>query len=175
GYSTNIILRGRILCNSVVVTKGPDSGHPVGTYTPSTSNPVAGKLTQIWGNNDIDTFQLGDPSGITGGEVAGDGITTFASDGYIFLGSKTIIRGTNTPPGVDGKSPDVNPYADDKKNLDEDRFTVWYLQSMNVVSRTVPGDGSVVNGAGQVLNLDGQSDTDYYTIYTTGSHGSARN
>ena len=55
------------------------------------STPEA--FTQIYGNNDIDTFQLGDRSGITGGEVPGDGITTFASDGYIFLGSKTRAHG----------------------------------------------------------------------------------
>src|SRR5688572_4957696 len=131
-----MILRGRIVADADV-TAGPNSGHPVGTYTPSVVNPASNKLTQIWGNNDIDTFQLGDPSGITGGEIPGDGIFTFASDGYIFLGSKTIIRGTSVAPGVGGQSPDVNPYADPQKNLDEDRFTVWYLQSMNVVSRTV--------------------------------------
>ena len=31
------------------------------------------------------------------------------------------------------------------------------------------------SGAGHSLTLDGQSDTDYYTVFTTGSHGSARN
>ncbi len=35
-------------------------------------------------------------------------------------------------------------------------MAVWYLQSMNVA-------------AGHTLTLDGQADTDYYTIYTTGS------
>ena len=45
---------------------------------------------------------------------------------------------------------------------------------MNVVAS--PG-GLTQNGsgAGHVLNLDGQADTDYYTIYTTGSHGNVRN
>ena len=76
-------------------------------------------------------------------------------------------------------SVDVNPYgAGDPKNLDEDEFTVWYLQSMNVVTspsidRVAPG--GVGAGAGHSLTLDGQSDTDYYAVYTTGSHGSVRN
>ena len=172
GQGTNMILRGRIIANCVVTSTYPSSGYPVGTCAPSTTNPDSSKLTQVWGNNDIDTFQFGDRSGVTGGEIAGDGLSTFASDGYIFLGSKTIVRGSNSAVTVGdaGHDPSI---ADG-----EDRFTVWYLQSMDV--RTAPATPddptvAVTSGAGHVLNLDGQADTDYYTIYTTGSHGATRN
>ena len=30
-------------------------------------------------------------------------------------------------------------------------------------------------GAGHMLNLDGQGESDHYTVYTNGSHGSVRN
>ncbi|HEX5591393.1 MAG TPA: Calx-beta domain-containing protein [Candidatus Limnocylindrales bacterium] len=176
GYGSNVVLRGRIVADCVV-TPGASSGHPVGSCAPTTANPVAGRITQVWGNTDIDTFQLGDPSGLAGGEVPGDGISTWASDGFILLGSKTIVRGTAIAPvcGTACLSADVNPYASgDPKNLDEDRFTVWYLQGMNVVTDPL-GLATTGAGAGQVLTLDGQSDTDYYRIFTTGSHGADRN
>src|SRR6185503_2740628 len=63
GYGTNMILRGRTVADCVV-SLGQTTGDPEGTCTPTTANPVAGRITQIWGNNDIDTFQLGDPSGL---------------------------------------------------------------------------------------------------------------
>ena len=56
----------------------------------------------------------------------------------------------------------------------EDVFAVYYLQSMDVVSRTGAA-GTIVPGAGHTLTLDGQADTDYYSVYTTGSHGATRN
>src|SRR5262249_37503555 len=75
-------------------------------------------------------------------------------------------------------SPDTNLYGD-QKDLDEDNFIVYYLQDMNVVADPLatteaspPGIGV---GAGHSLTLDGQSDTDYYKVFTTGSHGSPRN
>ena len=43
----------------------------------------------------------------------------------------------------------------------EDRFIVYYLQTMNVA-------------AGHTLTLDGQAETDNYAVYTTGSQGSTR-
>jgi Calx-beta domain/RTX calcium-binding nonapeptide repeat (4 copies) len=176
GYGTNMILRGAIVADAVV-TKGPDSGDPMGTYVPSSAaHPLA--TTQVWGNSDIDTFQLGDPSGDDPLNVK----TTLGSPGYIFLGSKTQIYGTNTAPVCGASSclsADVDLYAaGDRKNLDEDNFLVWYLQSMNVVtdpSITQPPTAGLGAGAGHSLTLDGQSDTDYYTVHTTGSHRSPRN
>ena len=44
---------------------------------------------------------------------------------------------------------------------------------MDVVERTAAG--GTTNGAGHTLTLDGQADTDYYAIYTTGSQGVVRN
>ena len=115
------------------------------TCAPSTANPV--HLFQIWGHTDVDTIHFGDATGIAAGTTHGDA-------GYIFIGSKTIARGGQ----------DLSPLGDDG----EDRFVVWYLQDADVVSSTAAG-------AGHSLTLDGQADTDYYTVYTTGSHNSVRN
>ena len=58
----------------------------------------------------------------------------------------------------------------------EDQFTVWYLQSMNVVTEPAAADRRTRAAAPATsLDLDGQADTDYYAVYTTGSHGSIRN
>jgi hypothetical protein len=106
-----MILRGRIVADCVVI-KGTDSGQPGGTCAPSTApNPFW--TTEIWGNNDIDTFQLGDPSG----SISFRGLEDDAgSDGYIFLGSKTIVRGSNSAvtAGDAGHNPSV---ADGEDNF----------------------------------------------------------
>ena len=44
---------------------------------------------------------------------------------------------------------------------------------MNVM--TSPTGLQAGAGAGQVLNLDGQGETDHYAVYTNGSHGNTRN
>ena len=131
-------------------------------------------MTQIFGNTEVDSFQLGDPSGINGCDGADlrPGCETVASPGYVFLGSKTRIYGSASPPPAFGPSPgDADPSLADG----EDTFTVFYLQGMDVVSRTVAAPGSddagTDPGAGHTLTLDGQADTDYYTIHTLGSHG----
>ena len=98
-------------------------------------------LTRIFGHTDVDTFQLGDATGVAGG-------TTLGSAGYIHLGGKTRIYGSQTPTAA---RPDG-----------EDRFLVYYLQTMNVA-------------AGHTLTLDGQDESDTYLVYTTGSRGSSRN
>lgn len=103
------------------------------------------RLTEIWGNTDADTIQFGDASGLAMG-------TTLGSAGYIHLGSQTRAYGGNVPP----TSTDPVPPADDG----EDRFIVFYLQTMNVA-------------AGHTLTLDGQADTDTYTVHTTGSRAPA--
>ena len=175
-FGTNMILRGRIIADCVVAP-GAVTGHPVGTCAPET-NPVPAHMTQIFGNADVDTFQLGDPSGISGCDGADlrPGCEAVASPGYIFLGSKTRIYGSAAVPPLNGPSPgDADPSLADG----EDRFTVFYLQDMDVVSRTVPAPGSddagTDPGAGHTLTLDGQADTDYYEIRTLGSHGDERN
>jgi len=181
-YGSTVILRGKIVADAVV-TAGPQSGDPMGTYLPNASAHPTAK-TQIFGNVDIDTFQLGDPSGFAGfGSLSEK--TNWNDPGFIFLGSKTEIYGSATAPVCNATSclsADVNPYAavpipthaTPDPNLDEDHFVVWYLQSTNVVADPL---GLTQNGpgAGHALTLDGQSDTDYYAIYTTGSHGSYRN
>ncbi|MFZ0529764.1 MAG: hypothetical protein WAL91_04410, partial [Propionicimonas sp.] len=107
-------------------------------------NPANGPpsyFTNIWGDTDVDTIQFGDTTGI--------GMTnTLGSPGYIHLGSQTRVHGGNVGP----LSTDPVPPANDG----EDRITVYYLQTMNVAG-------------GHTLTLDGQHDTDFYTIYTTGS------
>ena len=45
---------------------------------------------------------------------------------------------------------------------------------MNVLAAPAQA-GNVQRNAGHSLTLDGQADTDYYAVYTTGSHGSVRN
>ena len=155
GWGTSMILRGRIVADCVV-TKGQASGDPGGTCVPETA-PTPAHMTQIFGNDDVDSFQLGDPSGVAGG-------TTAASPGYVFLGSKTRIYGSSDDvAGGDG--------AHDPSIADgEDRFTVYFLQSMDVGRSGQLG----ANGAGHTLTLDGQADGDFYAVYTTGSRGSER-
>src|SRR6185295_18214561 len=100
-----------------------------------------------WGDTDVDIFQFGDPSGLD--LVPAGSKTSHGDPGYIFIGSKTIVHGSQDLPstGDDG----------------EDEFTVWYLQSANVI--TSPAQlGDVARNAGHSLTLDGQADTDYYTI-----------
>ncbi|MFZ1411071.1 MAG: hypothetical protein WAS07_06420, partial [Micropruina sp.] len=81
------------------------------------------------------------------GDPTGIGMTnTLGSPGYIHLGSQTRVHG----------SEDLDSTGDDG----EDRITVYFLQTMNVA-------------AGHTLTLDGQADTDYYKIFTTGSRAIA--
>ncbi len=71
-----------------------------------------------------------------------------SSGEYIYLGGKTRIRGSQNLSALD---------EDDG----EDRFRVYYLQTMNT-------------GAGHTLTLDGQGESDYYEVFTTGSQGAVR-
>ena len=87
----------------------------------------------------------GDPSGqpLVGNEkttfgLPGSGIDT--SSGYIFLGSKTIARGSDTVPAGGDLAND--PSVDDG----EDVFTVWFLQSADVLAAPAQLDAS--NGFG---------------------------
>src|SRR5688500_14300830 len=137
GFGTTMLLRGRIVAGCVVAG---------GTCGPATTNPV--HLTQVWGHTDVDTFQLGDPTGVAGG-------TAWGAPGYVFIGPKTRIRGSH----------DLDSSGDDG----EDRFRVFYLQDADVVNNQLN-----TNGAGHTLTLDGQADTDYYEVHTTGSRGNPR-
>ncbi|MGU3646985.1 hypothetical protein ACLBXX_18660 [Microbacterium sp. C23T] len=159
-HGTTMILRGRIIADCVVGAGGT-YGYPVGTCTPSTANPVAGRQTNVWGGSDVDVFQLGDRSGLDLAQTSNAALNKeqWGDAGYIFFGAKTIVHGnaTLTSTTADG----------------EDEFTVWYLQSMDVV--TSPTGLQSGTGAGHTLTLDGQGETDHYAIYTNGSHGNIRN
>ena len=116
-------------------------------------------LTTVFGNTDLDTIQFGDESGAAGG-------TTLGSAGYIHLGSKTRAFGSAVAPVLQADGSKLSTGDDG-----EDRFFVYYLQDMAVGSGQVgqPAD------AGHTLTLDGQADSDTYTVQTTGSGGSVRN
>ncbi|WP_203230655.1 calcium-binding protein [Agromyces humi] len=159
-HGTTMILRGRIIADCVV-TLGGTSGYPVGTCAPSTANPVAGRQTNVWGGSDVDLIDLGDPSGLDLAQTTNPALNKeqLGDPGYIFFGSKTTIHGNATL---------ASGTADG-----EDRITVWYLQSMNVV--TSPTGLQTGTGAGHTLNLDGQGESDFYAVYTNGSHGNIRN
>ncbi len=167
GFGTNMLLRGRIIAGAVVTPGSQAGGAPVGSAVPALTAPV--HLTQIWGNSDVDTFQFGDPSGASGGTTHGD-------DGYIFIGSKTRVRGSQN---LDSSVPDG-----------EDRFLVYYLQDAAVTTGPATGvavdvvvpDPVVVGGtktittfvpiaAEHTLTLDGQAGSDTYKIYSLGSNG----
>lgn len=142
-FGTTVTLRGRIIADCVVT-----SGDPIGTCAPSTANPVVGRLTTVYGHTDGDLLQFGDPTGDP--YVAGGGGTTWGSNGYVFLGSKTRAYGADVASAG---------------NNDEDTFKVFYLQSMDVGS----GQAGAPAGAGHTLTLDGRQDTDTYLLWTTGS------
>ncbi|HEX6131969.1 MAG TPA: hypothetical protein VF044_09565, partial [Actinomycetota bacterium] len=161
GYGTDMVLRGRIIAGCI--TPGDLSCQPDSTPLGSLATVY---LTQIWGYDDVDHIDFGDPSGLP---TAADEKTDLGDPGYIFLGSKTIARGSDNPiTAGDGAH---NPSIADG----EDVFTVWYLQSMDVVSAPAQLADPAAPAADHSLTLDGQADTDYYTVYTTGSHTSYRN
>jgi hypothetical protein len=60
GRGTDMVLRGSIIANAVLVTAGSQAGgNPVGVAKSRvTSGPT--HTTEIWGNNDVDTLQFGD-------------------------------------------------------------------------------------------------------------------
>ncbi len=134
GYGSTMVFRGDITAGYLV--------------NGSNSPPY---LTEIFGNTDVDTIQFGrDPaavgqagSTIPMGELLGD-------PGYIHLGSQTRAYGSAT----------ATTSATTPTDDGEDRFFVFYLQTMDVA-------------AGHSLTLDGQAETDSYTVHTTGSRASA--
>ena len=117
GYGTTIVLRGDI---------------------------VSGGLTRIFGDTDVDTFQLGDASGVAGGTSPGDA-------GYIKLGGTTRVYGSefDFAAGNDG----------------EDSFTVFYLQTMNVAAgHTLTLDGQAASDSYTVRTTGSQGDARHYVV-----------
>ena len=161
GYGTDIVLRGRIVAGCI--TPGDLSCQPDPTPLGSLATVW---LTQIWGYDDVDRIELGDETGLP---TAASPKTSLGDPGYIFLGSKTIARGSDSPITAGDAAHDPS-IADG-----EDQFVVWYLQSMDVVSAPAQLADPSAPAAGHSLTLDGQADTDYYAVYTTGSHTSYRN
>ena len=81
--------------------------------------------------------------------------------------------GSKTPTALPATSSSA-PRRSRAAATSEDVFVVYYLQSMDVVAAPAQlADGE--RGAGHSLTLDGQADTDYYSVYTTGSQGAVRN
>ncbi len=133
-YGTTIVLRGDVVSGYLAT----------GTNSPPSE-------TRVFGDTDVDTFQLGDPIPTSDPTLHSFG-TTPGNYGYIRLGAITRVYGSGTDPRGTTATP-----ADDG----EDRFYVYYLQTMNVA-------------AGHTLTLDGQADTDTYEVWTTGSQGDVR-
>ncbi len=160
-YGTSMILRGRIIADCVMSAGGPGD-EPMGACAPSTANPLPNRQTQVWGGSDVDLIELGDPSGLDLAQTSNPALNKeqLGDDGYIFLGSKTTIHGNAT----------TNSTTSDG----EDRITVYYLQSMDVLTSPSAATSSGP-GAGHVLNLDGQGESDHYAIFTNGSQGNIRN
>ncbi|GAB3043216.1 hypothetical protein GCM10027052_26710 [Parafrigoribacterium mesophilum] len=159
-YGTSMILRGRIIADCVVTPGGPGD-EPMGLCSPTSANPVTGRQINVWGGSDVDLIQLGDPSGLDLAQTTNPALNKeqWGDAGYIFLGAKTTIHGNAT--------------TDSLTSDGEDRITVWHLQSMDVVTSPTGLQSGV--GAGHTLTLDGQGESDYYAVYTNGSHGNVRN
>ena len=160
-FGSTMIIRGEVTADCVVTSAGDfdQTGYPVAICTPNT-NPNPGAVTNIWGHTDVDIFTFGDPTGANpcpGATIRGCSI--LGSDGYFKIGSKTIVHGA---PTLDSTTADG-----------EDEFFIWYMQSADVLA--APAGLASGPGAGHSLTLDGQGETDYYTIYTLGSHGDRRN
>ncbi len=95
GYGTDMVLRGRIIAGCINpgdLTCGPD---------PTPTGTLGGhlRLTEIWGYDDIDHIQFGDPTGEPTSPIprprSGSRArkTETSGPGYVFIGSKTIARG----------------------------------------------------------------------------------
>ena len=100
-YGTIMILRGRIVADCVV-TLGPAATGPapVGTCTPSTAVPNDARITQIWGDTDVDTFQFGDRPRRRRRQ---DGDTTTATSSSARRRGSTAAR-TSTPPATTART-----------------------------------------------------------------------
>ncbi|WP_292324641.1 hypothetical protein, partial [Mesorhizobium sp.] len=193
GYGTHILLRGQIIAGAIMVVAGNRSpgspsgtsgSRPIGTWRPDDNTAGvtnADRLTRIFGNADSDFFQFGDTTGSAGG-------TAWGSAGYVFIGSKTRVYGSDVAATGSYATPN-------DRNDGEDSFKVYFLQ--DAAAQTSPAITPVgvtfttdqyTTGAAlptytyqmnvlaeHTLTLDGQSDTDTYEVYTLGSQGNQRN
>ena len=159
GYGTTVVLRGQIIANAVVTAGNQYGTNPIGSAVAYTDGSPGDVMTRIFGNDDVDTIQFGDPNGSAGG-------TTPNSDGYIFLGSKTRAYGSQNLPVFNGDTGKYESLGDDG----EDRFFVYYLQ--DTTTQTGP---NMITIAEHTLTLDGQAGTDTYEVHTLGSQGNPRN
>ena len=116
-------------------------------------------LTTIFGNSDLDTIQFGDRAARRVAPPSAAPATSTSA-------RRRAPSAAPSPPSSRSTAPKLSTGDDG-----EDRFFVYYLQSMAV------GSGQVGQpaGAGHTLTLDGQADSDTYTVQTTGSRGSVRN
>ena len=158
--------RSEIVAGGTIVIRG-DTNRIAGTGGPSTDTPsgtaaddddVAGDPKDGWGT----TITL---AGTVGGVFDLDGLSLDTDITYVlgnidvdtflidqaYLGATTRVYGSHLLPGAAGAPSDDG----------EDRFTVDRLQTMNVAGV-------------ETLTLDGQADTDTYTVKTTGSQGARR-
>ena len=147
GHGATVLLNGRLIAGCVVTP-----GTPAGACEPTLSSPEYD--FRVWGHTDVDLFRLGSDDGLP---TPADRLENHGDDGYVFIGSRTTIRGgpdTDSTNGDDG----------------EDRFEVYYLQDAAVT--TGPATAALA-AAGHALTLDGQAETDRYEVWTTGSRSAS--
>jgi hypothetical protein len=171
GWGTDMVLRGELVAGCVsptALTCAPDGR----TLTQIAATGTV-RTFEVWGNDDIDTIQFGDPTGIPTASSGAGAKTTLGSPGYVFIGSQTFARGSNSPVTVQYPT-SPNTLANNSTGDGEDRFRVHYLQSANVLAAPAQLSDTAYR-AGHSLTLDGQADTDHYEIWTTGSRFSERN
>jgi len=149
GYGTTMILRGAIIAGAVLTTPGSQQGGaPVGVAVPYDDTPQF--LTEIFGNEDVDTFQFGDPTGSAGG-------TTPNSDGYIFLGSKTRAYGSQDANTAIYR--DAVTFGDDGTNLTISRSTGSFITDGFRVGQTIDVSATLTdnfddnNGTYEILSV----------------------
>ena len=139
GYGSRMVLRGRLVADADVT-----AGDPVATYVPTAAAPVADRLTQIWGEADVDTIDFGDTTGDGGG-------TDWGNAGYVFIGSKTRVHAGG----------------------DEDLMRVYFLQDaaattgplvQTVQEHTLTLDGETAADTYEVYTLGSQGDERNYVV-----------
>ena len=171
GHGTNMILRGRIVADCVVTPTTPSSGDPVGTCTP----PRATRLLEAdpdLGQHRRRHLPVRRPVRDHRRRVAG-------------VRAHHVRQRRLHHPRLEDARPRQQQRGDGRRRRPRpvDRRRRGPLHRLVPAVDGRPGRAgeahdptvAVISGAGHTLTLDGQADTDYYTIYTTGSHGATRN